>query len=49
VEPFDLALPLGSSFILVYPEAHSLSPNIVALRDWLAKELREDAGSKSSH
>ena len=41
VEPFDLALPLGSSFYLVYPEAHSLRPNIAALRDWLVQEVRE--------
>ncbi len=41
VEPFELALPLGSSFYLVYPEAHSLRPNIAALRDWLVQEARE--------
>ena len=46
VEPFDLALPLGSSFYLVYPEAHSLRPQIAALRDWLKKELREGPKSK---
>jgi LysR family glycine cleavage system transcriptional activator len=45
VEPFDVTLPLGSSFYLVYPEAHSLRPQIAALRDWLKKELRE--GQKS--
>jgi len=41
VEPFDLALPLGSTFFLVYPEAHSRRPNITALRDWLMQEIRE--------
>jgi len=41
VEPFDLALPLGSSFYLVYPEAHSLRPNIAAFRNWLVQEVRE--------
>ena len=41
VEPFDLTLSLGSSFYLVYPEAHSLRPNIAALRDWLMQEVRE--------
>ena len=40
VEPFDLTLSLGSSFYLVYPEAHSLRPNITALRDWLMQEVR---------
>lgn len=41
VEPFDLTLSLGSSFYLVYPEAHSLRSNITALRDWLVQEVRE--------
>jgi LysR family glycine cleavage system transcriptional activator len=41
VEPFDLTLPLGSSFFLVYPAAHSLRPDIVAFRDWLIQEIRE--------
>jgi LysR family glycine cleavage system transcriptional activator len=45
VEPFDVTLPLGSSFYLVYPEAHSLRPQIAAFRDWLKNELRE--GQKS--
>ncbi len=42
VEPFDLTLPLGSSFYLVYPEAQSRRPNIAALRDWLLQEVRQD-------
>ena len=41
VEPFDITLPLGSSFYLVYPEANSLRSNIVAFRDWLLQEARE--------
>jgi LysR family glycine cleavage system transcriptional activator len=41
VEPVEIARPLGGSFYLVYPEAHSLRPNIVALRDWLVQEARE--------
>jgi LysR family glycine cleavage system transcriptional activator len=44
VEPFDLTLPLGSSFYLAYPEAHSLRPNIAVLRDWLVQEVREHKG-----
>lgn len=40
VELFDLAIPLGSTFYLVYPEAHSRRPNIVALRDWILGELK---------
>lgn len=42
VEPFDLTLSLGSSFYLVYPEAHSLRSNITALRNWLMQEVREN-------
>lgn len=42
VEPFDLTLPLGSSFYLAYPEAHSLRSNIVALRDWLMQEVSKN-------
>ena len=41
VEPFDLVLPLGSSFYLAYPEAHAPRPNITAFRDWLLREVRE--------
>jgi LysR family glycine cleavage system transcriptional activator len=48
VEPFDVTLPLGSSFYLVYPEAHSLRPNIATLRDWLRKELNESENSRAN-
>ena len=41
VELFDLAIPLGSTFYLVYPETQSRRPNIVALRDWILRELKE--------
>ncbi|KAJ55142.1 hypothetical protein ACMU_15410 [Actibacterium mucosum KCTC 23349] len=41
VELFDLAIPLGSTFYLVYPEAHSRRPNIVALRNWVLGELND--------
>jgi LysR family glycine cleavage system transcriptional activator len=41
VEPFDLTMPLGSSFYLTYPAANSLRPNIAALRDWLMQEIRD--------
>lgn len=42
VEPFDLALPLGPSFYLAYPEAHARRPNITIFREWLLNEVRED-------
>jgi LysR family glycine cleavage system transcriptional activator len=40
VELFDFALPLGSTFYLVYPEAQSQRPNIAVLRGWLLEELK---------
>ena len=48
VAPFDLNLLLGSSFYLCYPEAHSLRPNIAALRDWLMQEVREGEHDQTS-
>ncbi|MGI9324847.1 MAG: transcriptional regulator GcvA [Pseudomonadales bacterium] len=48
VEPFDLALPLGSSFYLTYPEARSRRANIVALRDWLMEEVRNSLSTSQS-
>lgn len=42
VELFDFALPLGSTFYLVYPEAHSHRQNIVILREWLSQEARDN-------
>ena len=41
VEPFDLTLPLGSSFYLVYPEAQARRPQIAVLRNWLLQEVKE--------
>ena len=41
VEPFEVILPLGSSFYLAYPEANSLRSNIAAFRDWLMQEVLE--------
>lgn len=42
VEPFDLVLPLGSSFYLVYPESYTHRPNITTFREWLLSEIHED-------
>lgn len=36
--PFDLALPLGSAFYVVYPEAHADRPKIRIFRNWLFEE-----------
>ncbi len=35
VAPFDLTLPLGSAFYLVYPEAHATRKRVSAFREWL--------------
>lgn len=48
VAPFDVTLPLGSSFYLAYPQAHSRRPNIVALREWLMRELAEPASTSGT-
>ena len=41
IAPFDISLPLGSSFYLVYPEAFSRRPNIEAFRYWMLQEIKE--------
>ncbi len=38
VQAFSLALPLGSSFYLIYPEAYTVRPKIVTFREWLMEE-----------
>ncbi len=49
VQPFSLHLPLGSSFYLVYPEAHAVRPKIVTFQDWLMEETKvSDINSNSS-
>ncbi len=39
VQPFDRALPLGSAFYLVYPEAYADRPKVAVLRDWMLDEI----------
>ncbi|MEE8264639.1 MAG: transcriptional regulator GcvA [Gammaproteobacteria bacterium] len=39
IAPFDLALPLGLGFYLVYPEIHANQPKIVRFREWLLEEI----------
>ena len=48
VAPFDLVLPLGSSFYLAYPEAHAPRPNIAAFRNWLLQEVRESSSGTTA-
>lgn len=39
VTPFDLSLPLGSNFYLVYPEAHARRKKIAILQEWMLQEI----------
>ena len=45
VAPFELSLPLGSSFYLTYPDGHGRRTNISIFRDWLMQEVREERKS----
>ena len=39
IAPFDLALPLGLGFYLVYPEAHAERLKVAKFREWLLEEI----------
>ncbi len=39
IMPFDLALPLGVAFHLVYPRSHANRPKVVVFRKWLLDEV----------
>lgn len=43
IAPFDLALPLGLAFYLVYPEGHGDRPKVAAFRQWIQDELAASA------
>jgi LysR family glycine cleavage system transcriptional activator len=40
--PFELLLPLGSSFYLVHPQSHADRRKIRAFRSWVLEEIRSD-------
>jgi LysR family glycine cleavage system transcriptional activator len=42
VRPFSIALPLAKSYWIVCPKATANLPKLVAFRDWLLAEARED-------
>jgi LysR family glycine cleavage system transcriptional activator len=42
VRPFTIALPLSKSYWIVCPKATATLPKLVACRDWLLAEARED-------
>ena len=42
VAPFELALPLGLDFYLVYPKGHGERSNVEAFKKWLLQELEHD-------
>ncbi len=44
VAPFELSLPLGSAFYLVFPEAYASRPKLAKFREWLLQAaLHADA------
>ena len=46
VMPFNLTLPLGWGFYLVYPEAHTGRRKIAIFRDWLVEQTSEIGGTR---
>lgn len=43
VEPFELSLPLGPSFYLVYPHAYATRQKIKTFREWLVEQTQAPA------
>jgi LysR family transcriptional regulator, glycine cleavage system transcriptional activator len=43
VRPFPVALPLAKSYWIVCPKATADLPKLVAFRDWLLAQARDDA------
>jgi LysR family glycine cleavage system transcriptional activator len=43
VRPFELSLPAGFAYYLVYPPGALKRPNVKAFRDWLMAEARSRA------
>jgi len=39
IRPFELMLPVGRGFHLVYPQGAAAQPNLVAFRAWLMEEM----------
>lgn len=46
--PFDISLPAGFAYYVVYPERAADRPNIQALRDWLLGEARKHEAAAES-
>ena len=44
VQPFDLTMPTGRAYFLVYPAELDQAPNVVAFRDWIRAEVEEMSG-----
>jgi LysR family glycine cleavage system transcriptional activator len=40
VRPFELSLPAGFAYYVVYPQRALQRPSVKAFRDWLAAEAR---------
>ncbi len=48
VIPFELSLPLGSTFYLVYPKAYADRRKVMAFRKWLVHETRPNAATPAN-
>ncbi len=47
-QPFDLVVPNGDSYWLVYPQAVAERPKVKAFREWLLEEAKEAATTHSA-
>ena len=48
VMPFELELPLRSTFYLVYPEAYSARQKVIIFQDWLLREIALDEAASAA-
>lgn len=47
VTPFELSLPLGAAFYLVYPQAYANRKKVEMLREWVLKQIDSDSTEES--
>ncbi len=48
VRPFDVSLPAGYAYYLVYPSAYADRPKILAFREWLLDEAKPESNPSES-
>lgn len=49
VAPFDIRLDSHNAFYLVYRENHSLTPAMLAFRDWILEEMQADIDAANAN